>query len=134
MPCLTRNSPIEQRAVRALDVVPTVESLLETRHGIGGCSFIQFGGDPAVDDEMYIDVHLGAKRLTSPDARLDAIINFVAHAPGSCGGCAQAGWGGVPLFVALLLAHSVSRTPVGGRASLRETMIAATRRYVRTVR
>lgn len=55
--------------------------MLETRGGIGGCSFIQIGDDPAVDDEMYIDVHLGTRQLTSPDARLDAVIDFVAHAP-----------------------------------------------------
>jgi len=73
---------IEQRAMRALNVVPTPwNPLLETRHGIGGCSFIQIGDDPAVDNEMYIDVHLGARQLASPDARLDAVIDFVAHAP-----------------------------------------------------
>ena len=73
---------IEQRATRALDVVPTPwNPMLETRHSIGGCSFIQIGDDPAVDKEMYLDVHLGARQLTSPDARLDAVIDFVAHAP-----------------------------------------------------
>jgi hypothetical protein len=74
---------IGQRATRALDVVPTPwNPMLETRHGgIGGCSFTQIGDDPAVDKEMYIDVHLGARQLTSPDAQLDAVIDFVAHAP-----------------------------------------------------
>jgi hypothetical protein len=73
---------IEQRASRALDVVPTPwYPQLETLHGIGGCSFIQIGEDPAVDNEMYIDAHLGARQLTSPDARLDTVIDFIAHAP-----------------------------------------------------
>jgi hypothetical protein len=73
---------IEERALRALDVAPAPwNTMLETRHSIGGCSFIQLGGDPAADNEMYIDVHLGARQLTSPDSQLDAVINFVAHAP-----------------------------------------------------
>lgn len=73
---------IEQRAARALDVVPTPwNPMLETLGSLGGCSFIQIGDDPAVDNEMYIDVHLGTRQLTSPDARLDAVIDFVAHAP-----------------------------------------------------
>jgi len=54
---------------------------LETGSGLGGCSFIQIGEDLAADTEMYVDVHLGARRLASPDAQLDAIIDFVAHAP-----------------------------------------------------
>ena len=73
---------IEQRAARALGVVPAPwNPMLETRGGIGGCSFIQIDDDPAVDKEMYIDVHLGPSQLRSPDARLDAVIDFVAHLP-----------------------------------------------------
>jgi hypothetical protein len=73
---------IEQRAARALDVAPTPwNPMLETQGGIGGSSFIQIGDDRAVDNEMYIDVHLGTRQLTSPDARLDAVVDFVAHAP-----------------------------------------------------
>lgn len=73
---------VEERALRALEVAPAPWiSRLETRHGIGGCSFIHAGDDPAVDNEMYIDVHLGAIRLASPDPRLDTVIDFVAHAP-----------------------------------------------------
>ncbi len=34
------------------------------------------------DQEIYLDVHDGSQRLMSPDARLDAIIDFVAHAAG----------------------------------------------------
>lgn len=37
-----------------------------TGHSIGGCSFIQLGGDPAADNEMHIGVHPGARQLTSP--------------------------------------------------------------------
>lgn len=73
---------IEQRAMQALDVAPAPwKPQLETRHDIGGCSFIQLGNDPEVDHEMYIDLHLGTRRLTSPDAQLDAVIDFVAHTP-----------------------------------------------------
>ena len=60
---------IEQRTARALDVVPTPwNPWLETLGGLGGCSFIQAGDDPAVDNEMYIDVHLGPSQLRSPVA------------------------------------------------------------------
>jgi hypothetical protein len=55
--------------------------LLETRHGIGGCSFIQVGDDPALDLEIYVDVHIGTSKLASPDRRLDAVIDFLGHAP-----------------------------------------------------
>lgn len=74
---------IQQRTIQALDVAPAPwKPWLETRDGgIGGCSFIQLGDDPDVDHEMYIDLHLGTRRLTSPDAQLDTIIDFVAHAP-----------------------------------------------------
>ena len=73
---------IEQRTARALDVVPTPwNPWLETLGGLGGCSFIQEGDYQAVDNEMNNDVHLGPIQLRSPDARLDAVIDFVAHAP-----------------------------------------------------
>lgn len=72
---------IEQRAVRAFNVAPKPwRPWLETHGGLGGCSFVQFGGDMDDDSEMYFDVHLGAERLVSPDERLDAIIDFVGHA------------------------------------------------------
>lgn len=71
---------IEHRARQALDAAPAPWlALLETRHGIGGESFIQFGSDPDLDQEMYT-VDVGPRRLRSPDAQLDAIIDFVAHA------------------------------------------------------
>lgn len=72
----------EERALQSLEVAPAPWiPLLETCHGIGGCGFIQAGDDPAVDNEMYFDAHLGASRLTSPDPRLDTVNDFVAHAP-----------------------------------------------------
>ena len=72
---------IEQRAAGALSVAPLPWSpWLETRGGIGGCSFVQFGGNPGEDNEMYFDVRLGARRLVSPDQQLDAIIDFVGNA------------------------------------------------------
>ena len=72
---------MEQRAIHALDAAPAPWiPLLETRHGLGGESFIQFGDDPRLDQEMYITVDLGSQRLNSPDARLDAVIDFIAHA------------------------------------------------------
>jgi hypothetical protein len=72
---------IEQRAAGALSVAPLPWSpWLETRDGTGGCSFVQFGGNPGEDNEMYFDVRLGARRLVSPDQQLDAIIDFVGNA------------------------------------------------------
>jgi hypothetical protein len=73
---------IEQRVLKALDAAasPWIAEL-ETRAPVGGCSFIRFGDDPAVDQEIYLDVQTGHGRLTSPDVRLDSIIEFVASAP-----------------------------------------------------
>ena len=72
---------IEQRAARAFTVAPQPwNPWLETRHGTGGCSFLQCGGDSAQDTEMYFEVRLGAEQLVSPDARLDAIIDFIGNA------------------------------------------------------
>ena len=73
---------IEQRAVRALDAAPLPWiAEMETRAPIGGCSFIRFGDNPAADQEIYLEVQTGHGRMTSPDARLDSIIEFVACAP-----------------------------------------------------
>jgi hypothetical protein len=72
---------IEQRAARALDVAPAPwTAQMETRQAIGGCSFIPVTDDQAVDEESYVDVHLRTGQLTSPDARLDDILDFIAHA------------------------------------------------------
>jgi hypothetical protein len=72
---------IEKRVSDALSVAPPPWTpLLETRYGTGGESCVQFRGDPDVDNEMYFRVHLGPDRLTSPDPRLDLIIDFVGNA------------------------------------------------------
>ena len=72
---------IEQRAARAFNVAPQPwDPWLETRDGTGGGSFVQFGGDTDHDTEMYFEVRLRAEQLISPDARLDAIIDFVGNA------------------------------------------------------
>jgi hypothetical protein len=72
---------IERRVASAFGVAPQPWiPWLETRDGIGGCSFVQVGGDPGEDNEIYFDVRLGHRRLVSPDARLDAIVDFVGKA------------------------------------------------------
>ena len=72
---------IERRVSDALSVAPPPWwPWLETRYGTGGESFVQFRGDPDVDNEMYFSVHLGPDRLASPDPRLDLIIDFVGNA------------------------------------------------------
>ena len=72
---------IEHRATKAAEAAPRPwRSFLETRQGIGGSSFIRVGDDTDIDYEMYIDGHIGPEQLSSPDVRLDAIIDFVAHA------------------------------------------------------
>jgi hypothetical protein len=71
---------IAHRVAGALEVAPPPwEPWLETRAGTGGGSFVSLGGRPDDDNEIYLDVRLGADQLTSPDARLDAIVDFLAH-------------------------------------------------------
>nr|BFE60513.1 hypothetical protein GCM10020063_050390 [Dactylosporangium thailandense] len=71
---------IDLRCAAAFAVVPTPWTAhVETRSGIGGNSFVQ-GGDPDVDHELYLDVRAGTEQLRSPDARLDAVVGFVAAA------------------------------------------------------
>jgi hypothetical protein len=73
---------IEHRVLDALDAAaPPWIAELETRAPIGGCSFIRFGDEPTADHEMYLDVRTARGQLTSPDERLDSIVEFVAHAP-----------------------------------------------------
>jgi hypothetical protein len=75
-------SEIERRVVNAFRVAPPPWTpLLETRYGTGGASAVQFGGDHDMDNEMYLDVHLGPDRLVSPDSRLDVIVDFLGNAP-----------------------------------------------------
>jgi hypothetical protein len=72
---------IEQRAVRAFAVAPQPwVAWLETRGGLGGESFIQLGDDPELDVEFYIRFYTGSNEVTSPDVRLDAVIEFIADA------------------------------------------------------
>lgn len=72
---------IHERLSSALKIAPPPwTAWLETRAATGGESFVQFDGDPDVDNEMYLRIHLGRERLVSPDPRLDAIIDFVGHA------------------------------------------------------
>lgn len=74
---------IEQRVKKALEVAPPpwVEHL-ESRYATGGTSFVQVGAseiDPEI--EMYVNVQVGDDRWRSPDARLDAVVDFFSHAP-----------------------------------------------------
>jgi hypothetical protein len=72
---------IECRLTTALAVAPEPwVPALETRSGTGGSSAVLLGGGADDDNEMYFDVRLGRERLVSPDARLDAIVDFVGHA------------------------------------------------------
>jgi hypothetical protein len=72
---------IEDRLRRVVTVAPAPwRTALETREGAGGENFVQFLGDPSVDNEMYFTVMLGTQRLTSPDPRLDLIVDFVGNA------------------------------------------------------
>ena len=54
-------------------------AFLETRHGIGGCSFIRCGTSE-VDIELYVDLACGETQITGPDPRLDAVLDFIAAA------------------------------------------------------
>lgn len=71
---------IEQRAKAACAVaeLPWV-AFLETRHGIGGCSFIRCGTSE-VGIELYVDLACGETQITGPDPRLDAVLDFIAAA------------------------------------------------------
>ena len=53
---------------------------LETRQGIGGCSFVQIGHPEESDREIYFDVRIGQQQLISPSAELDALVEFTGHA------------------------------------------------------
>jgi hypothetical protein len=71
---------IEHRARAAFGVMPLPWTpYLESRHGIGGCSFVQCT-DTDTDYEIYFDVHIGNEPLRSPDATLDAVIDFIGNA------------------------------------------------------
>src|SRR5581483_2056079 len=73
---------IEQRVNEAQRVGPPPwNAELETRHGTGEGSFVQFGGAADEDNEMYLDVRLNQRQLISPNAGLDAIVDFIGNAP-----------------------------------------------------
>lgn len=73
---------IEGRVELALQHAPEPwVGFLETREAIGGSSFVRFGTHPDRDDDFEIDLRYGADRAISPDARLDAIVELIAHAP-----------------------------------------------------
>jgi hypothetical protein len=73
---------IETRLRAALSVAPAPWlPYMETREPIGGESFIALGqADAEVDNELYLEVHLGPDKLMSSDPRLDAIVDFIGHA------------------------------------------------------
>ena len=72
---------IEQRAARAFAAAPTPWiAQLETRQPIGGESFIRLGGDPDLDQELYIRLYAGPDEIASPDVGLDAVVDFIAEA------------------------------------------------------
>lgn len=72
---------IEQRVTKALEVAPPPwAECLESRYATGGSSYVHIGGDD-VEQEMYVNVHVGDDQWRSPDPRLDAIIDLIGHAP-----------------------------------------------------
>lgn len=72
---------IERRMTHTLGVAPPPwEEHLETRHGIGGSSFIRVDASSDDDHELYVSVQRGGAEWTSPDERLDTILDFLAHA------------------------------------------------------
>jgi hypothetical protein len=52
---------------------------LETSNAIGGESFVQFCGDPNVDNSMYLSVRLGPDRLESSGPSLYVIVDFLGN-------------------------------------------------------
>jgi hypothetical protein len=71
---------IEQRALNALDALPRPWlEFLETRQPIGGSSFVRCGDDPSQDLELHVQVTVNGGDWPSPDIRLDAVVDFIAH-------------------------------------------------------
>lgn len=66
-------------AVRAV-APPAWEEFLETRMGVGGGSFIRFDAASDRDQEIHLSVHYDNHPVIGPDVRVDAIIDFIAHA------------------------------------------------------
>lgn len=53
---------------------------LETRDCTGGESYIVVTPDSDEDNEIYFSRFVGGRELKSPNAELDADIDFIAHA------------------------------------------------------
>ncbi|GAA2821650.1 hypothetical protein [Crossiella cryophila] len=72
---------IEERARQAFAVAPLPWlDFLETRHGIGGCSFIRLDADSELDHELYVNIYQGSEKWPGRDARMDAILHYIASA------------------------------------------------------
>jgi len=52
----------------------------ESRHGIGGTSFVQLRADSEEDDEIYLTRSTGGSEVRGADAQTDADIEFIAGA------------------------------------------------------
>ena len=52
---------------------------LETRHPIGGESFIRLGDDPDLDQELYVRLYMAPDEIASPDVGLDVVVDFIAE-------------------------------------------------------
>lgn len=71
---------IEQRLRLVLSVAPLPwKPSLETRWGTGGMSAVFLGGNPDDDNELYLDLYLKNTKVSSPDDRLDAMVDFIGH-------------------------------------------------------
>ncbi|MFE2582843.1 hypothetical protein [Streptomyces sp. NPDC059378] len=53
---------------------------MESRHSIGGTSFIQLRADAEEDDEFYLTRATGGHEVVGADAQTDADIEFIAGA------------------------------------------------------
>ncbi|MFD0526293.1 hypothetical protein [Kitasatospora arboriphila] len=71
-------SAIERR-VAAATPGPWV-GWMESRHGIGGTSFIQLRAGEEEDDEFYLTRATGGRTVVGADAQTDADIKFIAEA------------------------------------------------------
>ncbi|MEU9127813.1 hypothetical protein AB0D08_06815 [Kitasatospora sp. NPDC048540] len=71
-------SAIEQR-VAAATPGPWV-GWMESRHGIGGTSFIQLRAEAEEDDENYLTHAIGGREVVGADAQTDVDIEFIAGA------------------------------------------------------
>ncbi|TWP51826.1 hypothetical protein FKR81_13310 [Lentzea tibetensis] len=71
---------IERRASAALAHAPLPwVDFLEGRDAFSGSSFVRLDAEGDLDLDLYVDV-TGTPSAT-PAARLDALVEFVAHAP-----------------------------------------------------